>query len=728
LSGVTKLAGVVFLLLLSTVAWAWASAVPDAEQDTSPPAHKLSLDIGAQHADLDGRLLFTGGNSEEQKVDVQFELPLKAGQRWVLWLARDPFDSVRVTWMDGTRQTRDFFKPLPDAGLFPVGYAFALPPDSIGQQRLRLELKGSVRSAPTPRVMSEQDVLRQANREFALACAVYAALVTLLITSLVLFQAIRDPMFMLLSAYLALALLFLSTVNGHLYAMPGAGPLFGQLGTRGFWWVILAFNAVTLWTLTRLAEISLSTSVLIRKFDRVVVVMAVLVMVPLLPMDAISRYLQSITTLAWLVAMSVGILATADGARRGVQMAVAVATALLLLLVASCAHEAMQRGWLGDDLLTRHGYQFVLVLVSLIMFVGLTSRIGLVRQRLADETSARLQSDIRLRREQTRAGFAESLQDALRGVPEDDLAKVAFRLLGGHARELTGASVAVVMGSGYLGNDLLMVQPEGQPAGFSQYLLVTRGLVRTQALERSPVNMRLGGTHTEETAGKPLLALIPLPVTFPAWAALVLPHGDNDGFDHDMLTALADMTRLTVQHTDEAYAAIQLRRTAEHDALTGSQNRRSLDQALAREFKTHRAQDAALAVLFIDIDWFKRINDQLGHAGGDLCIRSIATSLRAELRPTDAMGRYGGDEFLVLLPGRDAAAARIIAERLRKAVEGSQLYWQGEVVALTVSIGMAARRDSDHTPGALLERADKALYAAKKEGRNRVCVAPAAFS
>ncbi|MEO6227504.1 MAG: diguanylate cyclase [Thermomonas sp.] len=727
MSALIRLTGFLLLLLLSTAVWAWAFELPDARQDVSPLARKLSLAIGAKHADLDGRLLFAGGISQVQTVDLQFELPLAADQRWVLWLARDPFNSARVTWMDGSTQTRNFFKPMPDAGLFPVGYAFALPRDSMGQQRLRLQLQGEIRSAPTPRVMSEQDVLRQANREFALACAIYAALVTLLIMSLVLYQAVRDPMFLLLSAYLGSALLFVSTVNGHLYALPVAGPLFGQMGARGYWWVMLAFNAMALWTLMRFAETRASTSVLIRKLDWVAAGMTVLALLPLLPLDVASRFLQPIATAAWLTAMPVGILATMDSARRRVQMAVAVGTALLLLMVGISAREAMQRGWMGDDMLTRHGYQFALVLVSLIMFVGLSSRIGLVRQRLADETSARLQSDTRLRQEQTRAGFAQSLQDRLRGVAEDELATVAFRLLGAHAREMTGASAAVVMASGYLGHELLVVQPEGQPAGLAQYLVVARGLLRAQALEREPVNVRLGGTRPEDTATKPMLAVIPLQLAFPAWAALVLPHGDKQSFEPDILAALADVARLTVMQADEAYAALQLRRTAEHDALTGSQNRRSLDQALVREFKAHGMQDAALAVLFIDIDCFKSINDKLGHAGGDLCIRSIAASLRGELRPTDAMGRYGGDEFLVLLPGRDAAAARIIAERLRKVVEGSQLYWQGEVVALTVSIGMAARRDTDRMPAELLERADKALYVAKNEGRNRVCVAPAVF-
>lgn len=725
MSGLRRLAALILLLSISTTAWAWS--LPDAGQDGHPPALKLSVAMGEHQPDADGRLLFSGGTPQQQTVDLQFELPLAADQRWVLWMARDPFDEVRVTTLDGSSQTSDFFSPSADEGYLPVGYAFALPRDSVGQQRLRLELQGAVRSAPAPRILSEQEVLRQASREFALACAMYASLVTLLIASLVLYPAVRDPIFLLYSAYLVMALLFAATVSGHLYALPG-GRLLGELGVRGYWLVILAFNAVALLTLTRFAETRSSSSAWIRKLDRVVIAMAVLALLPLLPVPVITDSLQTITQAAWLLAMPVGLLATLDGARRGVQMTIAATAALLLLLVAAAAHEAMQRAWLGDDILSRHGYQFVLTLVSLIMFVGLSSRIGLVRQRLADETSARLQSDIRLGQERTRAGFAQTLQTRLRGMAEDEVAPVAFRLLGEHARELTGANAAVVVGSGYLGHDLLLVQPEGQAAGFAQYLLVARGLVRTRALDREPVNVRLGGTRPEDTAGKPLVAVIPLPLASPAWAALVLPAPDEAGFEPAMLSSLADVSRQAVEKAEEAYAAIQLRRTAEHDSLTGTQNRRSLDQALAREFKANGSRDAGLAVLFIDIDWFKRINDRLGHACGDLCIRSIATSLRSELRPGDAMGRYGGDEFLLLLPGRDAAAARIIAERLRKLVEGSQIHWQGEVLPLTVSIGLAARRETDRDPAVLLERADKALYAAKDEGRNRVCVAPTVFS
>ncbi len=733
MSGLKRLASLVLLLSLATAAW--ARVLPEAQEELPPPALQLSLVEAEQAAGAgvqplvarDGRMLITGGAVQQRTADLQFELPLAPDQRWVLWMARDPLDRVRVTGLDGSTQTSGFYSPAADEGLIPGGYAFALPRDAIGQQRLHLELEGAIRSAPTPRILSEQQALRLASRKFALACANYAALITLLIASLVLYPAVRDPIFLVYSAYLALALLFVATVSGHLYALPGGGIL-GRFGPRGYWMMALAFNAVALLALTRFAETRTSRAPWMRHLDRVVMVVAGLVLVPLIPLDAVRDSLQSITIAACGLAMSAGIVATVDGARRGVRMAVAATVALLLLLLAAIAHEAMQRAWIGDSTLVRHGYQMVLVLVSVIMFVGLSSRIGQVRERLDEETRARLQSDKRLRQERTRAGFAQALQEQLRSVAEEEVAPAAFRLLGEHARQMTGADAAVVVGSGYLGHETLLVKPDGQAARFAQEIRIARDVVRARAYNTDSTHVRLDGAHETDAADKPLRAIISLQLDAPAWGALVIPVSDTQGFEQEVLAALAELARVAVLYADQAYAALQLRHTAEHDSLTGTQNRRSLDKTLAREFKAHGPDQAVLAVLFIDIDWFKRINDKLGHACGDLCIRSIATCLRGELRPTDAMGRYGGDEFLVLLPGRDAAAARIIAERLRKAVEGSQVYWQGETLPLTVSIGLAARRETDRSPATLLERADKALYAAKHEGRNRVCVAPAVFS
>ena len=172
---------------------------------------------------------------------------------------------------------------------------------------------------------------------------------------------------------------------------------------------------------------------------------------------------------------------------------------------------------------------------------------------------------------------------------------------------------------------------------------------------------------------------------------------------------------------------IQLRRSAELDALTGTFNRRSIDQWLSHAFMDAHRQKRELSLLFIDIDKFKSVNDRLGHAGGDHCLRQVAAALRSALQAGDTLGRYGGEEFVVVLPGRAGADAREMGERLRGAVERCECLYENHAERLTVSIGVSTRLDRESTPAAAVERADKALYAAKDAGRNCVRVAPAVF-
>ena len=133
------------------------------------------------------------------------------------------------------------------------------------------------------------------------------------------------------------------------------------------------------------------------------------------------------------------------------------------------------------------------------------------------------------------------------------------------------------------------------------------------------------------------------------------------------------------------------------------------------------------ALLMVDIDHFKRVNDHYGHLAGDHVLRHIVGVLRQRLRASDVLGRYGGEEFMVLLPSTDLHGAAQLAEQLRQAVQATPCEWQGQRIAFTVSIGVAASADTPADPSrtseALLQAADQALYRAKDDGRNRVALA-----
>ncbi len=178
--------------------------------------------------------------------------------------------------------------------------------------------------------------------------------------------------------------------------------------------------------------------------------------------------------------------------------------------------------------------------------------------------------------------------------------------------------------------------------------------------------------------------------------------------------------QLTLVSLVMSQMVLSLRRLARRDALTGLLNRRAMDDLLADE--AHRAHrlGSSFSVLMIDVDHFKAINDRDGHAAGDRALQHLASLLSGQMRDIDRVGRYGGEEFVALLPGTALDEAAALAERLRERVDTVPLSWEDNLLRLSVSIGVAQWRGEGDSEQALLARADAALYRAKARGRNLV--------
>jgi diguanylate cyclase (GGDEF)-like protein len=164
----------------------------------------------------------------------------------------------------------------------------------------------------------------------------------------------------------------------------------------------------------------------------------------------------------------------------------------------------------------------------------------------------------------------------------------------------------------------------------------------------------------------------------------------------------------------------KLRQQATHDHLTGLWNRSMVLEQITLELGRAAREARPTSIVMADLDHFKRINDTYGHAAGDVALLQAAQRMRSRLRPYDGMGRYGGEEFLLLLPGCDVPAARDIADRARAAVAGSPIAVESGVVPITVSMGIASSPDGGTDAASMIAAADDALYRAKAEGRNRV--------
>jgi diguanylate cyclase (GGDEF)-like protein len=198
-------------------------------------------------------------------------------------------------------------------------------------------------------------------------------------------------------------------------------------------------------------------------------------------------------------------------------------------------------------------------------------------------------------------------------------------------------------------------------------------------------------------------------------------------------TLLADGDHITLGETILkfiSHASVEARyheevyQLATHDALTEIYNRRHFVELVDKEIARALRHGRPLVMCIIDVDLFKPVNDQFGHIAGDGVLRQMAGLVRAFVRGEDIAARIGGEEFAVLLPESDLEAARAFAERLREAVAATPFELGGESRHLTISIGIAGLADDRRERSALMQAADAALYRAKDEGRNRVCVEP----
>ncbi len=194
-------------------------------------------------------------------------------------------------------------------------------------------------------------------------------------------------------------------------------------------------------------------------------------------------------------------------------------------------------------------------------------------------------------------------------------------------------------------------------------------------------------------------------------------------FEADELRArLIVASRIIQRHENLVTSRDRFRLLATKDPLTNLWNRRSIQQILKDELARAAEAERTTGVLLIDLDYFKNVNDTHGHLAGDFVLKETSRRLKKALRAYDSIGRFGGEEFLVVVPGSTESELCELAERLRNAIEQEPVRAGENEISITLSVGVATAAPQDQSPTAILGAADAALYDAKRSGRNRICL------
>ena len=192
--------------------------------------------------------------------------------------------------------------------------------------------------------------------------------------------------------------------------------------------------------------------------------------------------------------------------------------------------------------------------------------------------------------------------------------------------------------------------------------------------------------------------------------------------ERDRKTFKSGFTKLKLELNEATRYSEELEKKLNQDQLTGAFNRRAYDKRIEDEMARFLRYGTGFSLLLMDADKFKLINDQYGHAIGDRCLQEIIKRTLPLLRQNDMLSRYGGEEFVVIMPETDCAGGREVAEKIRQTIEKIEFIYKKDKVKVTVSIGVSQAREGDKHHQEIFERTDIAVYQAKAKGRNQVIV------
>jgi len=657
-------------------------------------------------------------------------LPAGAGQERVLELDRVAFDELSVFVPDGGggyRELRDSFFDPAEGEALRSSFAFVLPAGMAPDAELWVAAKHGASVRFGLRVSDQREQLIAARTASNLASGAYASILSVGLIGLALGLALRERVYRRFASLSFTLLLFLLLLNGHGFELPLVASL-GGLGMSAVLAAGLATAAVGLAFAQSLLELERHAAGWARRLDiGMLAFLLVAVLTLLIPAAARSAWVAIGSALLLLLLLA-PIALTAWAFSVGSRLAALLGGLWTVFALGLSLRILVAAGWLVPGFWSLHGYQLIVALGFLLLSILLTDRVIELRRQRDRVSELHQESAASLQIEQQRRRFADALRDLARTTTAaGDLEWRCFRLLLQAVGELVPARNITLTATGFRGFDYLLTEPISAKARICGLLQERAGTLKGICRSHTPVQLPLEipGTTGRDGAAQAQFAIVPMAVPRPGWGAVLLERDVGREFEPSELALVAELVALAVQAAEEGAQKNELRRSAEMDPLTSALNRRAGELRLDALMHATRTAKQPLSVALVDIDRFRAVNERHGHQTGDVCLRAVADAVRTLLKGDEALVRYGGEEFLLILPGHNHEQARELAERVRSQIAALRIQADSALIKLTASIGVAGRLPSEDHPPHLLERAERAVGVAKGAGRNQVQLAGA---
>jgi len=657
----------------------------------------------------------TRGRSEAW-FRVEPEAADAAGAR-VLAVRRVPFDSITLYVRDGAgwRALESGVGREPaDAPFNVCCFVFELPPLHAGEA-LYLRVGDKSPSAialwlESPRALFERD-----RSETVLVTAVLSIMLAMLLVNTLFWVVLRGSAWLHYSLFLLFNILWLARSDYLLTRLP----LLRELdSTALFPWTLLGAFAAFFATsfLQRFIELAQHRPRLSRVLDVGRWLLVAIAVVAWFENERTAPLLRDAFNVTIAALAAVSLLAAVLSLRHARRAAIFVLAGWGVLLALTANRALAALGITSLDFNSLYGYQVGAALQSIILTIGLADQAFEFRRQRDRAQTGRDHALSRLMREQVRRSLGDSLAD-LAAHNGSDLEFTAFkRVLAALAKvmPLEGAAVLV---EGLVEKRVLVVDPAAVHDRFSDLIRRKGATLRTAVQTKRQLVLQTEATGGDDAAN---VAVQPLELPGEAWGVMLLTRPRTQEFSPEEFEIARDFAAVAVKEIEAVRAQLALKQQASFDALTGALNRGNVENLLESAFSEAVLARQPFSVLFIDLDHFKRINDENGHPAGDECLIRVTQRILHVLKPGQAIGRYGGEEFIVVLPHIDAINAKDVAERICETIRARPITSERLTIPLTVSIGGASRQPGELTSKLLLDRADQALYTAKRAGRDRV--------